>query len=66
MERVLDVYKRLYDVNYPVVCMDESPKQLISTKREAVPIRPGQPKKVDYEYIRKGVVNIFIANENLC
>lgn len=65
MERVLDVYKRPFDINYPIVCMDESPKQLISTKRATIPMQPGQPQKVDSEYIRKGVVNIFIANEPL-
>lgn len=65
MERVLDIYKRPFNAKCPVVCMDESPKQLISTKRAAIPMRPGQALKVDCEYIRKGVVNIFIANEPL-
>lgn len=65
MERVLDIYKRPYNIDYPVVCMDESPKQLISTTRKNIPMRPGHAQKVDYEYIRKGVVNVFIANEPL-
>jgi hypothetical protein len=65
MERVLDVYKRPYDVDCPVICMDETPKQLVSTRRESIPMRPGQPQKIDCEYIRMGVVNIFIANEPL-
>lgn len=65
MERVLDVYKRPYDMNFPVVCMDESPKQLIDEMRTAVPMKPGQEARVDYEYIRHGVVNIFMANEPL-
>ena len=65
MEQVLDVYKRPYNKDFPVVCMDESPKQLISSKRESIPMKPGQLKKIDSEYIRKGVVNIFIANEPL-
>lgn len=65
MERVLDVYKRPFDADYPVVCMDESPKQLISSKRLPIAMKPGHPKKVDCEYVRKGVVNIFIANEPL-
>ncbi len=65
MENVLDVYKRPYDVDYPVVCMDESPKQLIEETRLSVPMRPGQEARVDYEYIRQGVVNIFMANEPL-
>ena len=65
MEGVLDVYKRPYNPDHPVVCMDESPKQLMETVREDVAIKPGQDKRVDYEYIRKGVVNIFMANEPL-
>ena len=63
MEQVLDVYKRPFNSAYPVVCMDESPKQLVATKRQAIPMKPGHFKKVDCEYIRMGVVNIFIANE---
>ena len=65
MERVLDVYKEPYDEDFPVVCMDESPKQLIEDGRTAIPIEPGQEALVDYEYIRQGVVNIFMANEPL-
>jgi len=65
MEHVLDVYKRPYDKDFPVVCMDESPKQLIEEARESLPIKPGQEARVDYEYIRHGVVNIFMANEPL-
>jgi len=65
MEHVLDVYKRPYDKDFPVVCMDESPKQLIEEARESLPIKPGQEGRVDYEYIRHGVVNIFMANEPL-
>lgn len=65
MESVLDVYKRPYDEHYPVVCMDESPKQLIEAGRPSTRIKPGQEARVDYEYIRHGVVNIFMANEPL-
>lgn len=65
MEQVLDIYKRPYNPEFPVVCMDESPKQLIEGARATVPMKPGQEAKVDYEYIRKGVVNIFMANEPL-
>ena len=65
MERVLDVYKRPYDEANPVVCMDESPKQLISAGRLSVPMKPGQQARVDYEYVRHGMVNIFMANEPL-
>jgi transposase len=64
MELVLDVYKRAYDEDFPVVCMDESPKQLIETVQEEKMER-GKEKRVDYEYIRHGVVNIFMANEPL-
>ncbi len=64
MERVLDTYKLPYDEKYPVICMDESPKQLIETKA-MLPIKPGREALRDYEYIRHGMVNIFIANEPL-
>lgn len=65
MERVLDVYKKPYDESFPVVCMDESPKQLIEEGKAGLPVKPGQEARVDYEYIRHGVVNIFMANEPL-
>jgi hypothetical protein len=65
MERVLDVYKRPYNKDYPVVCMDESPKQLIQEARQTISMKPGQEAREDYEYIRNGVVNIFMANEPL-
>ena len=65
MERVLDVYKRPYNPENPVICMDESPKQLIEDGRASIPMKPGQEARVDYEYIRHGVVNIFMANEPL-
>lgn len=64
MEMVLDTYKLPYNDNYPVVCMDESPKQLIEDL-EYVPIKKGQEAWFDYEYIRHGMVNIFMANESL-
>lgn len=65
MESVLDVYKTPYDKRYPVVCMDESPKQLIRQTRIPIARKPGQDAKEDYEYSRQGVANIFIANEPL-
>jgi transposase len=64
MEQVLDVYKRPYNQNYPVVCMDESPKQLIEAVQEEK-MEQGKEKRIDYEYIRYGVINIFMANEPL-
>jgi transposase len=65
MEMVLDVYKRPYDPKYPVICMDESPKQLISETKMPIPVSPRQPAKYDYEYKRCGVCNIFLAFEPL-
>ena len=65
MERVLEVYKRPYDKRFPVVCMDESPKQLIRETRLPVPMSPGMPARYDYEYERCGVCNIFMAGEPL-
>jgi DDE superfamily endonuclease len=65
MENVLDVYKRPLDADFPVVCMDESPKQLIEDANLSTPMGPGQEARVDYEYIRHGVVNVFMANEPL-
>ena len=64
MEQVLDVYKRPYNEDFPIVCMDESPQQLIEDVKITV-IEPGKQSRVDYEYIRHGVVNIFMANEPL-
>jgi hypothetical protein len=65
MERVLEVYKRPYDEKRPVVCMDESPKQLIGETNPPIAAKPGSEKKYDYEYVRNGVCNIFMSNEPL-
>ena len=65
MEMVLDVYKRPPDPRYPVVCMDESPKQLIAETKVPIPTSPGRAAKHDYEYRRCGVYNIFLACEPL-
>lgn len=65
MEMVLDVYKRPFDPLYPVVCMDESPKQLIAETKVPIPASPGEPAKHDYEYNRCGVCNVFLACEPL-
>lgn len=65
MEKVLDVYKRPHNEDNPVVCMDESPKQLIKETRMGIPMSKGQAARVDYEYARCGVCNIFMANEPL-
>ena len=52
MEDVIDVYKRPYDSDIPVVCMDEKPYQLLGDARESLPMRSGDDRKIDYEYIR--------------
>lgn len=65
MEHLLDVYKRPYDPRFPVVCMDESPKQLIRELREPAAMRPGEAARYDYEYQRCGVCNVFMSNEPL-
>jgi hypothetical protein len=65
MEEVLDVYKRPYDPERPVVCMDETPRQLIKETRTPIPGSAGRPERHDYEYERCGVFTVFIANEPL-
>jgi len=65
MEKVLEIYKRPYDAKFPVVCMDESPKQLIKETRKIIPAIPGYSVRYDYEYERGGVYNIFLASEPL-
>ena len=65
MESVLDVYRRPYDARFPVVCMDESPRQLIDEMKTPIAGAPGWPARYDYEYKRRGVCNVFMANEPL-
>ena len=65
MEMVLDTYKLPYDPEYPVVCMDESPKQLINETRQSIAAKPGCVAKYDYEYKRCGVCNVFLLSEPL-
>ena len=60
MEDVLEVYQRPHDPEYPVVCLDETSKQLIAETREPIPAKPGQPERVDYEYQRNGTANLFM------
>jgi hypothetical protein len=60
MEDVLDIYHLPYDPDYPVVCFDESNKQLVAEKRIPVPAEPGQLERYDYEYQRNGVRNLFM------
>ncbi len=65
MEHVLEVYKRPYDPEHPVVCMDESPRQLIRETRRPLPAGRGVAARYDYEYERCGVCNVFMAVEPL-
>ena len=60
MEDTLDVYCRPYDVRRPQVCMDEASRQLLGDLRPPLPVRPGRSQKVDYEYARQGVANLFL------
>ena len=62
---VLDVYRRPYDPARPVVCMDETPRQLIGRSRPSIPAEPGGPEREDHEYRRLGTCNVFMATEPL-
>lgn len=61
----MEVYHRPYDERFPTVCLDETNRQLIAETRKAIPARAGQKKRVDYEYRRNGVVNLFMMFEPL-
>jgi DDE superfamily endonuclease len=65
LEDVLEVYQRPLDPTYPVICMDETSKQLVSETRVSLPVKPGQPLREDYEYERHGVANLFLFSEPL-
>ena len=65
MEDVLDVYTRPYDPRYPMVCFDETSKQLVLEKQVPLPAEAGQPARYDYEYERNGVSNLFMISEPL-
>jgi hypothetical protein len=65
MEDVLEVYTQPYDPNRPQVCMDETNKQLLSDVREPLPSQPGQAQRIDYEYQREGVADLFMFFEPL-
>jgi DDE superfamily endonuclease len=60
MEDVLDVYQRPHDPARPLVCLDETSKQLVEETRAPQPMQPGQPARHDYEYKRNGTSNIFM------
>jgi hypothetical protein len=65
MEDVLEVYKRPYDPSHPLICMDETSKQLLADLQTPLPTQPGKPKRQDYEYKREGVANLFMFIEPL-
>jgi hypothetical protein len=65
MENVLEVYHRPYDERYPVICMDEKPRQLVAETRPRRPARPGCRERYDYEYRRQGTANLFLFCEPL-
>jgi hypothetical protein len=65
MEDVLSVYKLPYDPRRPVVCMDESSKQLVAEVRRPLGLQPGKPRREDNEYERKGTCNLFLFFEPL-
>ena len=65
MEDVLAVHELLYDEECPVVCMDETCKQLVGEVQEAIPCEPGRPERVDHEYVRNGVAEVFLEVEPL-
>src|SRR5680860_1629312 len=63
MYGLLDLYAKGYDEQFPVVCMDEKSKQLLTDLRGTIAMKPGSPAKYDYEYKRNGTRNIFVAVE---
>lgn len=63
MYDILDLYEEPYDPKRPIVNLDEKPKQLLGDKRKAIPMKSGSPEKYDYEYVRNGKANIFMAVE---
>jgi hypothetical protein len=65
MEDILLVYTRPYDPRYPLVCMDETNKQLIEDVLTPIPAKPGRVARYDSEYERNGVANLFIFYEPL-
>jgi hypothetical protein len=60
MEDTLEVYQRPHDPDRPIVCLEETTKQLIKETRVPVSAKPGQPARHDYEYERNGTANLFM------
>ena len=65
MEEVLNLYQQPYDPKRPLVCLDESNKQLTIEVRKPIPMQPGKPERYDAQYERNGVSNIFMIFELL-
>jgi len=65
MEDVLDVYSRPYDADVPILCMDEQPVQLVEEVKTPIAATREHPKRIDYEYKRAGVANVFMFAEPL-
>ena len=63
MYDILDLYEEPYNPKRPIINFDEKPKQLLGEKRRPIPMKPGRPEKYDYEYVRNGTSNIFVAVE---
>lgn len=56
----MEVYTQPHDPQVPLACLDETSKQLVSETRTPLPMQPGQPERVDYEYERAGTANLFM------
>lgn len=65
MEDILEIYALPYDDQIPLICMDEKPCQLLDEKLAPIQMKPGNPRKEDYEYVRKGICSIFVFTEPL-
>lgn len=63
MYKLLKLYARPMRSDEPVICIDEKSLQLVAHSREPLPMAPGEPAKLDYEYVRKGTTNLFVAVE---
>lgn len=66
MEDVLSLYEQPYDEDYPQVCLDEKLVTLHGDVVDPLPVQPGYPERVDYEYERIGTANLFVMVERLC
>ena len=63
MYDLLELYARPWRADQPVVCIDEKSKQLLQDSRSSLPMAPGKPAQLDYEYVRAGTCNVFVAVE---